>query len=324
MISNIFESNTNDSLSAELNNKLNNLETILNSYGRILVALSGGVDSTFLLVFARKVLGNDNVTAITATGPHLAPDEVSYAAKLCSDLGIRHLPLSMDHVMPIIEPNPADRCYLCKKEIFSMLKEKAEALHCVLTDGTNLDDMDDYRPGHRALAELNVASPLKDAKLTKADIRRALETLACETPAAESSSKYNSEGTPESTQKNSDVAFNLKSALTLDNGMPIWEKPAFACLASRIPYGEKITAEKLTAVYNAEVFLRSLGFSQVRVRHHGDIARIEVPAKDRHLFFDESFMDKVNEQIKTYGFKFAALDLGGYKMGGGFHNEQNY
>lgn len=276
-----------------LNDKLNILKKILNDYGRILVALSGGVDSTFLLAFSLKTLGQDNVLAITATGPHLAPDEVSYAAELCSKLGIEHSLIPMDHVMQVIAPNPVDRCYLCKKEIFSMLKEKAAASGCVLADGTNLDDMDDYRPGHRALAELEVASPLKDAGLTKNDIRAALEMLA-----------------------NND----LKSALTLSNGMPIWEKPAFACLASRIPYGEGITAEKLAAVYNAEVFLRGLGFTQIRVRHHGDIARIEVPAEDRHKLFDEKFMDMVNNKLKECGFKFAALDLGGYKMGGGFHN----
>lgn len=276
-----------------LNDKLNILKKILNDYGRILVALSGGVDSTFLLAFSLKTLGQDNVLAVTATGPHLAPDEVSYAAELCTKLGIEHSLMPMDHVMQVIEPNPVDRCYLCKKEIFSMLKEKAAASGCVLADGTNLDDMDDYRPGHKALAELEVASPLKDAGLTKNDIRTALETLA-----------------------NND----LNSALTLNNGMPIWEKPAFACLASRIPYGEVITAEKLAAVYNAEVFLRDLGFTQVRVRHHGDIARIEVPAEDRHKFFDEKFMNMVNNKLKECGFKFAALDLGGYKMGGGFHN----
>lgn len=276
-----------------LNNKLNTLENILIDYGRILVALSGGVDSTFLLAFSQKTLGRDNVLAVTATGPHLAPDEISYAAELCGKLGIEHSLLPMDHVMQLIAPNPVDRCYLCKREIFSMLKEKAAASDCVLADGTNLDDMDDYRPGHKALAELEVTSPLKDAGLTKNDIRAALEMLADN---------------------------DLKSALTLNNGMPIWEKPAFACLASRIPYGEVITAEKLTAVYNAEAFLRELGLTQVRVRHHGDIARIEVPSENRHKFFDEKFMDMVNNKLKECGFKFAALDLGGYRMGGGFHN----
>ena len=267
------------------NMKLDKLEKILKSYKRITVALSGGVDSAFLLTFASKVLGIENVNAVTACGPHLADDEVEYAKELCASLGIAHDIISMDHIMPILAPNPADRCYHCKKAMFSTLKEfaaKAAADDFVLADGTNLDDMDDYRPGHKALAELEIASPLKDAGLTKNEIREALKEM----------------------------------------GSPIWDKPAFACLASRIPYGEVITEDKLAAVYKAETFLRSLGLRQVRVRHHGDIARIEVPAENRCVFFEEDFMDMVNERLKECGFKFATLDLGGYTMGGGFHNGQ--
>lgn len=265
--------------------KLDNLEKILKSYKRITVALSGGVDSAFLLAFACKVLGTQNVRAITACGPHLAEDEVEYAKALCTSLGIEHAVIDMDHILPILAPNPADRCYHCKKAMFSTLKEfaaKAAADDFVLADGTNLDDMDDYRPGHKALAELEIASPLKDAGLTKNEIREALKEM----------------------------------------GSPIWDKPAFACLASRIPYGEEITEDKLTAVYKAETFLRSLGLRQVRVRHHGDIARIEAPAENRCVFFDDGFMDMINERLKDCGFKYVTLDLGGYKMGGGFHNGQ--
>ncbi len=280
--------------------KLDNLEKILKSYKRITVALSGGVDSAFLLAFASKVLSTQNVRAITACGPHLAEDEVEYAKALCASLGIEHDVISMDHIMPILAPNPADRCYHCKKAMFSTLKEfaaKAAADDFVLADGTNLDDMDDYRPGHKALAELEIASPLKDAKLTKNEIRAALEMLAKEDSL-------------------------LANSLMLHDGTPIWDKPAFACLASRIPYGTEITEDKLTAVYKAETFLRSLGLRQVRVRHHGDIARIEVPAENRCVFFDDGFMDTINERLKECGFKYVTLDLGGYKMGGGFHNGQ--
>ncbi|MBQ2911990.1 MAG: ATP-dependent sacrificial sulfur transferase LarE [Clostridia bacterium] len=291
--------------------KLDKLEKILKSYKRITVALSGGVDSAFLLAFASKALGAENVRAITACGPHLAEDEVEYAKALCASLGIEHDVISMDYIMPILAPNPADRCYHCKKAMFSTLKEfaaKAAADDFVLADGTNLDDMDDYRPGHKALAELDIASPLKDAGLTKNEIRTALEMLSKEDRL-------------------------LANSLMLHDGTPIWDKPAFACLASRIPYGEEITEDKLAAVYKAETFLRSLGLRQVRVRHHGDIARIEVPAEDRvKLFggqldgkFDETLettLDKINEEIKKYGFKYVTLDLGGYKMGGGFHNGQ--
>ena len=279
--------------------KLNKLENILKSYKRITVALSGGVDSAFLLAFASKVLGTENVRAITACGPHLAEDEVEYAKTLCASLGIDQIIVRMDHIMSLLEPNSSERCYHCKKAMFSALKEvtaKASAGDHVLADGTNIDDMDDYRPGHKALAELNIVSPLKNAGLTKNEIREALEKMAGSSHA---------------------------SAFTLADGTPIWEKPAFACLASRIPYGEIITKDKLDAIYRAETFLRYLGLRQVRVRHHGDIARIEVPAENRCVFFDEGFMDKVNEAIKECGFKFAVLDLGGYKMGGGFHNGQN-
>lgn len=270
--------------------KLEKLTDILKNCGQILIALSGGVDSVFLLTFAGNVLGSDNVAALTASGPHFAPDEVQYAARLCDCLGISHKIIKTDEILPLIEDNPPDRCYTCKKAIFSQLKERAEITGSVLADGTNLDDMDDYRPGHRALQELGISSPLRDAGLTKAEIREALKLMASEDN-------------------------RIAAVLTLDDGMPIWEKPAFACLASRIPYGEKITCEKLDAVYKAEVFMRSLGFRQIRVRHHGDVARIEVLPADRCRFFDETLMDRINEEITACGFRYAALDLAGYKMG---------
>ncbi len=273
-----------------LNEKLNKLKEIISGYGQMLVALSGGVDSVFLLCFAHKLWGDDRVAALTADGPHFAPDETDYARMLCEQLGIAHKTLHADFVLPIIESNPSDRCYACKKEIFSMLKQRAEMTGSVLADGTNLDDMDDYRPGYKALIELGIANPLKEAGMTKADVRTALKQLADDDPV-------------------------LATALTLPGGMPMWEKPAFACLASRIPYGEIITASKLEAVYKAELYLRSLGFAQVRVRHHGEVARIEILPEDRRRLYDEALMDEVNEYIKECGFKFAALDLGGYKMG---------
>lgn len=273
-----------------LDDKLKKLKEILESYGQMLVALSGGVDSVFLLVFAHKLWGDDRVAALTADGPHFADDELTYAKQLCEALGISHKRINADDVLSTIRQNPPDRCYLCKKEIFSRLKERADMRGCILADGTNLDDLDDYRPGYQALQELGVASPLKDAALTKMEIRQALKILA-------------------------DEDEQIAAALTLKNGTPIWEKPAFACLASRIPYGELITAEKLNAIYEAEVFLQNLGIAQVRVRHHGDVARIEVLPEDRNKFCDISFMDQVNEGIKKCGFSFAALDLGGYQMG---------
>lgn len=273
-----------------LDDKLKKLAEILTSYGQMLVALSGGVDSVFLLVFAHKLWGDDRIAALTATGPHFADDELAYAKQLCEALGVSHKRIKADDVLSEIRHNPPDRCYLCKKEIFSRLKERADMRGYVLADGTNLDDLDDYRPGYQALQELGIASPLKDAALTKKEIRQALKALA-------------------------DEDERFAAALTLKNGAPVWEKPAFACLASRIPYGELITTEKLNAIYEAEIFLQSLGLSQVRVRHHGDVARIEVLPEERCKFCDANFMDRVNEGIKKCGFSFAALDLGGYQMG---------
>ena len=281
-------------IKVKLDCKLEKLKEIISDYGRMSVALSGGVDSIFLTAFAYKIWGDDRIAALTATGPHFAPDEALYAGYFCDRLGINHKLLNADFIIPTIENNPPDRCYHCKKAIFSMLKAKANIIDSVLADGTNADDMNDYRPGYKALCELGIASPLKEAGLTKEEIRHALKSLASENKAFEK-------------------AFTVDSAD--NNHMMIWEKPAFACLASRIPYGEAVTPEKLASIYKAETFLRSLGFSQVRVRHHGDTARIEVLPRDRSRFYSEDFMDMVNDAIKSCGFKFASLDLGGYKMG---------
>lgn len=278
----------------KLDSKLEKLKKTISNYGRMLVALSGGVDSIFLTAFAYKIWGDDRIAALTATGPHFAPDEALYAEQFCDMLGINHKLINTDYILPIIEDNPPDRCYHCKKAIFSELKSKADMVGSILADGTNADDMNDYRPGYKALCELDIASPLKDAGLTKKEIRQALKDLA-------------------SGDKSIEKAFTV--SFPGEGTMMIWEKPAFACLASRIPYGESINSEKLTSIYRAETFLRSLGFSQVRVRHHGDIARIEVLPQDRSKFYNEDFMDKINDGIKGCGFKFAALDLGGYKMG---------
>ena len=281
-------------MTSALRKKLDALTDMLNGCGKIAVALSGGVDSVFLLVFARKVLGADNILALTATGPHFAEDETGYAIRLCDELGIAHETAAMDGILDVIGDNPPDRCYICKREIFSGLKAMADGRGFVLADGTNLDDLDDYRPGRRALNELGIRSPLKDAGLTKQDIRTALALLAADDDVVRRSLHINTE----------------------DGSMlPVWEKPAFACLASRIPYGQSITVDKLSAIYRAESFMKRLGFTQIRVRHHGDVARVEVLPEDRKRFFSEELMDTVNEGIKDCGFRYAALDLGGYRMG---------
>lgn len=257
--------------------KIRLLEQIIKGYGQMALALSGGVDSTFLLLFSKHVLGS-NLVAVTASAPNFAPDEIAYACALCDREGIRHMIVDLgEEILSEFSHNPPDRCYICKKAIFGRVKQQVAAQYpgAVIADGTNLDDMNDYRPGHKALAELAVASPLKEAGLTKAEIRRGLKEL----------------------------------------GGDIWNKPAFACLASRIPYGEPITAGKLAAVYKAESALRELGFEQVRVRHHGSLARIEVAPEERKRFFDPEFMDRVSALVKEAGFLYVTLDLAGYRMG---------
>ena len=285
----------------ELNIKLNKLEEIIRGYGRMLVALSGGVDSTFLLAFACKIFSDrespeydglpvyEHVSALTAIGPHFAADETEYAEKLCDRLGIPHKKVDVSYVLNMIKRNPPDRCYHCKREIFGSIKERADMTGAVLVDGTNLDDMDDYRPGYRAIEELGVSSPLKEAGLTKAEIRRALAQL--------------------------------------DAGSEMAGKPAFACLASRIPYGETITEQKLAAVYEAEAFIRELGFSQLRVRCHeiaGKVsgnetrfmARIELEPEDLGRFCgDEELMAGAEQKLKSLGFEYVAVDIGGYSKG---------
>jgi uncharacterized protein len=172
--------------------------------------------------------------------------------------------------------NPVDRCYYCKKNIFSKIIEIAKKSNIeFIADGSNIDDMGDYRPGMKAVKELGVVSPLKEAGMGKDDIR----------------------------------------LLSRELGLPTWDKPSYACLASRIPYGEKIDREKLEMVDKAEQYLISLGFRQLRVRHHGNMARIEVLSNERDRFFDTGLMDKVYEELKKIGFKYVALDLKGYRTG---------
>lgn len=256
--------------------KLKKLEEILQNYGKLAVALSGGVDSTFLLLMGKKVLG-DQMVAVTATAPNFAADEIEYAQKLCEREKVRHVIVELSEtILSEFAHNPPERCYLCKKAIFSrMLSHVEQRLPgFTVADGTNLDDMQDYRPGRKALEELGIKSPIRDAGLTKEEVRRGLKDL----------------------------------------GQEIWKKPAFACLASRIPYGERITVQKLEAVYQAEKFLQKQGFDQVRVRHHGTLARIEVLPEQRGLF-DEAMMDRVADGLKNLGFSYVALDLSGYRMG---------
>jgi len=254
--------------------KLEKLKQILKSLDSVLIAFSGGVDSSFLAKVAYDVLG-DNAIAVTADSSLYT--EVEEAKEVAEEIGIKHEVFSTEELdISEFSSNPPDRCYYCKKELFSKLWKIAEekGLKHVI-DGTNYDDLGDYRPGMKATAELNVLSPLKETKLTKSEIR-------------ELSKKF---------------------------GLKTWNKPSMACLASRFPYGTAITNEKLSVVGEAEKFLRELGIRQLRVRHHKDIARIEVLPEDMNIFLQNGIREKVVEKFKQLGYTYIALDLGGYRTG---------
>lgn len=257
-------------------NKYDLLTNNIKKLGSLAVAFSGGVDSTFLLKAAKDAIP-DGVIAVTVNSPLFPEREAKQAEDLVKWLGVRHI-VAVDENLDrdYFIDNPADRCYYCKKNIFLKIIEIARSNNsCFVADGSNIDDLDDYRPGMKAIKELGVISPLKDAKMSKDEIR----------------------------------------LLSKELGLPTWNKPSYACLASRIPYGVIIDREKLSMIDRAEQYLSNLGFSQLRVRHHGDVARIEVPSGERQRFFDIGLMDRVCEEFRSIGFRYTALDLKGYTMG---------
>lgn len=264
------------SISAPLMAKYEKLQGILQKLGSVAVAFSSGVDSTFLVKVAHDTLGAKAV-AFTAASDFVPQRDVDEAKAFCAKEGIEH------HVVPFpiltvphVKENPENRCYYCKHALFSHMKEIAaeKGLACVV-DGSNLDDDGDYRPGHRALKELGIVSPLHEAGLYKQDIR------------------------------------DLSKAL----GLPTWDKPSFACLASRFPYGTELTPEGLDRVNLAEEFLMDRGFRQLRVRAHGNIARIELLPSDIPRMLDESLREKTAAYFRKLGFAYTALDLLGYRTG---------
>lgn len=261
-------------MNGNLQGKYNKLLNILRSTGALAVAFSGGVDSAFLVYAAHEALGG-KLLAITAVTQSYPRHEAADAARILAQYGVKHEEITLDQLaIPGFCENGAERCYYCKYALFTKIKEAAQKQGISLVaDGANTDDENDYRPGMRATAELGILSPLREAGFSKQDIR--------------------------------DISKEL--------GIFTWNKPSYACLASRIPYGEEITAEKLAMVEKAEQALLDMGFKEMRVRCHGKLARIEVAEND---FAKAAAQRKeISAAVKNAGFLYAALDLEGFRSG---------
>ena len=261
---------------SELHTKLQQLRKSLSALKSVLVAFSGGVDSTFLLKVASAVLG-DRVMAVTAESDTLPKAELELATVTAAAFGVRHLVGRTDEMCdPNFVANPPDRCYHCKKTLFGRLTKLAEEFGFEkVVEGSNFSDLDDYRPGFKAVEQFSVHSPLKDARLTKEDIR----------------------------------------VLSKEMSLPTWDKPAAPCLSSRIPYGSIITKEKLRRIERAESYLRNLGLTVLRVQDHDGVARIEVPPEQIAWLSDESRRVEITEKLKSYGYQYVTVDLLGFRSG---------